>query len=180
MYLVCICSRDLIEIWPHPIPTCRDPLQPMSVDPGPRVHSPPDVADAGGAETREAAGRCTGRWPNIAAGGGHSMRQVSNFLKWNEFRSHWEKWWFMFMIWRNLLILVFLNIEHPFFLSHDHFELNIGNMVHTGSAVSGKSHSMSMWVYVLVGSDGKTIAMKVGQNHSLNSCEKVDKNKLHA
>ena len=36
------------------------------------------------------------------------------------------------MIWRNLLILVvFLNIELPFSLSHDHFELNIGKMVHT-------------------------------------------------
>ena len=46
--------------------------------------------------------------------------------------------------------------------------------------MSGKSHSMSMWVYVLVGSDGKTITLKMGQNHSLNSFEKVDKNKLHA
>ena len=99
------------------IPTYRDPLQPSRrlLLPGPRVHSPPDVADAGGAETREAAGRCTGRWPNIAAGGGHSVRQLGQLLKWNEFRSHWEKWWFMFMIWMNLLILVvFLNIELPF------------------------------------------------------------------
>ena len=48
-------------------------------------------------------------WRSLGATAGCQLR------KWNEFRSHWEKWWFMFMIWRNLLILVvFLNIELPF------------------------------------------------------------------
>lgn len=82
----------------------------VGFSPGPRVHSPPDVADAGGAEAREAAGRCAGCWPNIAAGGGHSMRQlVANFesemsleaIGWNGGSCSWFGWicWFLLYFW---------------------------------------------------------------------------------
>lgn len=81
-------------------------------------------------------------------------RAGGQLLKWNEFRSHWEKWWFIFICWDEFVdTCCIFECWTSVFLSQDHFELNIGKMVHTGSAVSGNSHSMSVWV-CLGGSDG--------------------------